>query len=270
MTESPESKDLLRQLNDSLHALKEPLTTYATNNPHGAQVDHESDDEVMWSQKDDATILDPRKMAESGSVLRGFLHLSWVCMFAGSLGAMSRTYRHFGHFLGKNLWNILILDFVGFLTADLVLMTCLYIMFFFHKFVAREYINVHTVWIFRAAFLLALFCSVVYICYLDRAWSYLQICCLLGHTLSMSMKLYSFSCINEVLHEKWLRANKGKACKSIGVLPDKEPLGKLARMELWKGKDLVYYPDNLTLGNFTRFLFVPSLVYQLNFPKSPR
>ena len=149
--------------------------------------------------------------------------------------------------------------------ADLTMLASLYIVFAIQVMIAKGWIPIRLSPYLRHTFQ---FCLVGGSIYYSRqqGWYYIQNCCLLMHTLSMYMKVHSYSSMNEKMCLAWQQ--KGKPQK--GVLMPKESVGKLTFLERWTGANLTYYPHNLTVTNFSRYLITPVLTYQLNFPQTKR
>jgi hypothetical protein len=71
----------------------------------------EKEDDVIEFEVQE-TLLDTRQQGMQQSVLRGFLHLAWICLMIGCAGAIARNYRmnEGRSYIGKNLYHALTAD----------------------------------------------------------------------------------------------------------------------------------------------------------------
>ncbi|KAJ8290769.1 hypothetical protein GJAV_G00017270 [Gymnothorax javanicus] len=82
----------------------------------------------------------------------------------------------------------------------------------------------------------------------------------LGVYTILFLKLYSYKDVN-----KWCRGIQLAKARSLSRC-NSCPAGQWSVRG--KGQDKVYYPGNLTLRDLYYFIFVPTLCYELNFPRS--
>lgn len=87
-------------------------------------------------------------------------------------------------------------------------------------------------------------------------WPHLQTGSLLLFSISMSMKMHSFLFTNESLdisfHSSGFKGGRSKRSTSTTSVSS------------------LRYPENLTMAHFTLYLWFPTLIYELNYPRLPK
>jgi sterol O-acyltransferase len=95
----------------------------------------------------------------------------------------------------------------------------------------------------------------------DRNWPMVQTTFFLLETLVLLMKMHSYIMTNRE-YDKQFVANNQQRVKPEGNEPSAEQGESITRK--------VQYPDNVTLKNYVFFLVVPTLVYEMSYPRLPK
>ena len=238
---------------------------------------------------------------------RGFFVLFWICAAVYMVNALVYNWRKDGQLFRLRLFKIFGIDLVMFGLSDLLMVSftliCLPLIWLFRRpwmpFLVSHIIK-HTV---QACLVLG---SVAFALYRDWPWPQTAVLCL--HSVAMYMKMHSYLSYNLELEAALRRSKEIRKIfgpeETSGTTPDSPrdglrrrrpssgmadapaPSPKLVRRmssnerldleaelmelekELVKGKTA--YPANLTLFNFIDYLLVPTLVYELEYPRTEK
>ena len=220
---------------------------------------------------------------EHDSEFRGFITLFWTCL--AIIIARTIYYQLKAH--GKlklTLIPIMSVDLLVFLLSDAIMVCFTMLALVLMKAVNGRYVPV---WmcgtiqhLLQALLILG---SVAWTFW--RGWPWPQTATLSMHAVSMFMKMHSYISVNsdlervsrklETLKKSSTIIEKGKSpmtptmrrrTRSSFSAPEQSDEIKSLESELIKGA--VTYPKNLTLVNFIDYLAVPTLVYELSYPRT--
>lgn len=208
-------------------------------------------------------------------IMYGFYVLFWVLLGVNTLRALAVNLIYTGRLLEDNVVGLLRRDLFKVAFTDFCMYLCMYVTYFLQYLVKKDRLNwqkwgwkLQHLW--QAVFLIS-FIAVARLG--DFPW--IARIFLLLHSLTMLMKQHSYAMYNghlksivrelEVCEE--LRAHRtGKGEVTDEIIERLE----FCREELDLQSKNIAYPSNLTLHNFFMFTMFPTLVYQLEFPRTPR
>lgn len=222
--------------------------------------------------KNDTTIFDSPEFRKE--IMYGFYVLFWVILGTSTVRALVVNYISTGEMLGDNVVKILLQDIVKVALTDLFMYLSMYVTYFLQVLVRTDRIDwqgigwkLQCVWHFT--FLLT-FISIARIG--DYPW--IARIFLLLHSLTMLMKQHSYAMYNGHMHAI---ENELKVCQELqkrhihaGEVMD-EILDRMqfCQEEIDIQSKSIRYPTNQTLKDFFMFTMYPTLVYQIEFPKTP-
>jgi len=120
---------------------------------------------------------------------------------------------------------------------------------------------------------LLMFCGTIYFL-LAYKWPIIPTGVYLGEMVIITMKLHSYMMTNKEYESEMIQEElkKKKRRKDAKALPHSshqlEPNG--ASTSTTPETESVKFPDNVTLGNFFYFLCAPTLVYELEYPRTEK
>ncbi|CAH1764047.1 12648_t:CDS:2 [Entrophospora sp. SA101] len=147
---------------------------------------------------------------------RGVFTFFWIAMSFYLMNTGIQNFQTIGQFVGLSFYKLFTKDFLVLMISDAFMVGSM-----FFVVILQKLISIGWPWVQSGFFLL--------------------------HTISMLMKLHSYSFYN--VHQL-----KEVISQVEGYL--KSPLGN------------TQYPNNITVSNFIDFLLVPTLVYELEYPRT--
>lgn len=213
------------------------------------------------------SILDREGLDEGGPPMRGFLALFWVSI---ALYAGVSMYRNSAlHYMGVSLalWRRSYRDFEALLVMIAAIYLCTYICLPYQVALSQGWLRLSDGTRAACRFILqsipigmALFVAHY------REWPHLQTGSLLLFSISMNMKMHSFLHVNEALDR---RRGQPKAVsrRSPSPSPSSSPSAYAPSLS---ASSSAAYPKNLTISNFTLYLWYPTLIYALDYPRTRR
>ncbi|KAK9764417.1 Sterol O-acyltransferase 2 (Sterol-ester synthase 2), variant 2 [Basidiobolus ranarum] len=221
-------------------------------------------------------------MVKEGHPFRGFFTLFWIAMGFFLLQTFMTNFKLTGYITGSYLFSILSKDLGSLFIADMVLIGATFISLAIQKAIVcdwfhREYAGMIIQHIYQTSYL-ALAISWA----LWKDWPWVQTTFFILHAISNLMKVHSYISYNGELSVSYERLkllkqdqeNLIKASKKNDKDVDPEIAQELkdqindACTSLAKGN--VQYPNNVTVKNFWEYLLFPTLVYELDYPRTER
>lgn len=194
------------------------------------------------------SMLDREDLNIGAPPMRGFLALFWIAV---ALYAAVSMYRLKGkHFMGVSLqlWHAAYCDFEALLVMIAAIYLFTYTALAYQLLLAKGILDFRNdrarllskIIIQTIPMVMALFVASY------RHWPHLQTGSLICFSISMYMKMHSYLAINQKLNlEYHLKARRRTTGENR-------------------------YPNNLTILNYTRFLWFPTLIYQLEYPRTEK
>lgn len=194
--------------------------------------------------------LDHSTLFDKGNEFRGFINFFWIAMMFNVLQSLVCTYSEHGVVFRYDLAKTLFRDYWLLFTTDAFMVVSTFAAPILQMLFVRDFISMRHAFFFRHMLLSVFMVGMSsWIFYNDFTWS--QSGSLACHTISMYMKMHSYLSINEDLHRHMVEEESGRAVRGDQ-----------------NGGET--YPRNVTLRNFGMYLLFPTLVYQLNYPRTSR
>ncbi|KAJ3410497.1 hypothetical protein HDV05_003687 [Chytridiales sp. JEL 0842] len=238
------------------------------------------------------SILDYETLTREDNTMRGFFVLFWMAMAWHVTTTMYQTFRTEGFPFRLNfLWNILD-DGYGLAMSDLVLVLSCGMVVVFQKLILWGVIPLKYTTVLQHTWQGIWFSTIVGWCFV-RDWPWVQSGFFALHGTSMLMKQHSYMAYNTELHYKLreykeleaelalLKKTDGDSSKK-GESPTEttspvdretrinEILSQMGALKTELFKPSVSFPNNITLLNFVDYMLVPTLVYEMEYPRTPK
>ena len=207
------------------------------------------------------SILDPDHLEMTKSQFRGLIYMLWLSMIGGLLSTFCRNYRLYGFLIGSRLYNIACIDIDMYILAEVVLILSTLLALIMQKVFIKGFLPISLSIYVRHTLQASIIFAPALFAY-HRQWPFIQSSVLTLHAIAMYMKIHSYFSVNEVLHRAWKLQEQEQDQEYQQLL---QAL-KADKCIYYEGS--LKYPDNVTLGNFLYYLVIPSLVYQVNPPRS--
>lgn len=221
--------------------------------------------------------LDLERLEKDQHEFRGFFVLFWMAMSIYVILTFVRNYENHGVLFGSRLFKIFSADGLVLIITDFVMILSTFSSFFIHKLIVwrvfrRKYIGRALQHLSQTLFL-GVFLSWIY----HRDFKWVQTGFLTLHTMTMLMKMHSYSEYNGELSEKLreveqLKLREAQLLKKDEVDGDDQELIQVHMLIEELEADLkplkVRYPENVTFMNFVDYLLCPTLVYELEYPRT--
>lgn len=203
----------------------------------------------------------------------GFYVLFWVILGTSTIRALIVNYISTGRLLEDNVVRILRRDIFKVALTDLFMYLCMYVTYFLQRLVKANIVDWQGIgwklqYVWHFTFLLT-FIAVARLG--DYPW--IARIFLLLHSLTMLMKQHSYAMYNGHMHAI---ENELVVCQSLqkrhihsgDVMDEILDRMKFCQEEIDIQSKSIRYPANLGLKNFFMFTMYPTLVYQLEFPRT--
>ncbi|CAJ0636605.1 10306_t:CDS:2 [Entrophospora sp. SA101] len=178
---------------------------------------------------------------------RGVFTFFWIAMSFYLMNTGIQNFQTIGQFVGLSFYKLFTKDFLVLMISDAFMVGSMFFVVILQKLISIGWIRWrYTGMIIQHVFQTIFLFVPIYWSFF-RGWPWVQSGFFLLHTISMLMKLHSYSFYN--VHQL-----KEVISQVEGYL--KSPLGN------------TQYPNNITVSNFIDFLLVPTLVYELEYPRT--
>lgn len=213
-----------------------------------------------------SSYMELENMFEQKSPLRGFVTLFWVIMASFVLQTITITWRSTGGFLGLNTYSMLSKNVVQLLLSDITMLLLSSLCFPIQYLISLGYFNSKNSQYLIQTVLESTFLVGFTIWTYTRNWYLFQKFTLIMHTMVCLMKMHSYSSMNQ----KFCAARKNyleiKSKTPDSKLDDKVSLE--LRSQFSSKSFTSCYPNNVTIVNYLDYLLIPSLVYELEYPRT--
>lgn len=254
--------------------------------------------------KPGTTAFDRHNPERSGS-FAGFFSLFWLGLFFLWVKTLAEHWRETGHFIRGDLVILYQLDALQLAVTDLIMVSSSVFVVILQYFALKGLSWHRFGWIIQHVWQTSYLAIVVHKSYTNN-WQWLQSVFIVLHCVVMLMKQYSYATYMGYLSEVYKARNRlekklmklrsadaprlkvqppspaeEKSKKDASLASDTQgPLETeeeerllLAEIEELNDElthDGVTYPENLTLRNYIDYLLVPSLVYDIVYPRTER
>lgn len=236
------------------------------------------------STRQQSSILD-RKSSRS-STFFGFFTLFWTLITFQIVKTTVHNYVMFSKVLGTNIAFILYKDLEKIALTDLFMYLATYFGVFLQLVIKRNYVDWDTSgWILQNIWqAMFLFGFMWFSDYMEFPW--IGKVFLLLHSLVLLMKQHSYAFYNgyfwrlkrELAHSKWLLEKlEVKKADSIDKIVQKEERKhkilksiEFCQYEINMQSTTTMFPDNITICDYFMYSMFPTLVYQIEYPRTEK
>ncbi|CAG8445550.1 7554_t:CDS:2 [Diversispora eburnea] len=197
---------------------------------------------------------------------RGFFTLFWIGMAFYILQTGAKNFVSAGVLFNLSFFRLFSQDASGLILSDACMIGSMFFAVFLQKLISKELIRWKYVGMIIQHIYQILFLFVpIYWTFLKN-WPWVQSGFFVLHTISMLMKLHSYSFYNGELSEWALRLKSLK--RDYFTLIGESKKSDEIEGYLNSPAGNIRYSDNITIMNFIDFLLVPTLVYELEYPRT--
>lgn len=207
------------------------------------------------------SILDREDLHVGGPPMRGFFALFWITIFL--YAAISVYQNHAKYYMGVSLrlWRASYCDFEALLVMIGAIYLYTHVAIPYQLAIARGWITadpgipslILRLLLQNVPIMMAIFVARY------RSWPHLQTGSLLLFSIVMSFKMHSYLVTNLKLHRQQPPPSSSTTSASSSAS---------SAASASSAPPALHYPDNLTIANYTNFLWFPTLIYQLEYPRS--
>ncbi|KAG7820247.1 hypothetical protein KL919_001564 [Ogataea angusta] len=212
-----------------------------------------------------------------GAKFYGLFVAFWFCVFFGGLNVVFNYHVKFGLLANSRIISIMSDNLLGVALVDLLMYLMMYVPVFIQMLVKRNKISWNRLgWVIQSIYEIFFLIFFLYLAeYLNFPW--IAKIFLLLHSLVQLMKIHSYAFFNGYLWsiKDELQYSEGYLKKHDDDLADeiRIPLTKsveFCKFELKAQSSEQPFPKNITLRNFFLYTMYPTLVYQIDYPRTQR
>ncbi|KAL7753701.1 Sterol O-acyltransferase 2 (Sterol-ester synthase 2) [Sorochytrium milnesiophthora] len=223
--------------------------------------------------------LDLEKMERENDEFRGFFVLFWICMSVYVVLTLVRNVQNEGVLIGMRTFRIMSSDAVALFLSDMAMLLSLFSAYAINKLIVlgvirRRYVGLVLQHVAQTAFIgFWLYWDV------SRNWAWVQTSAFTLHTIAMLFKMHSYNEYNGELSlrlEEYEGLQKKLAAMTSASNDTNDGAIKAVKARLEElNRELCphgsrRYPDNVTLANFADYLLCPTLVYEVEYPRTAK
>ena len=279
-----------------------PAQTHTDSRPSSSSSQHSGGrsfkQQRMTQFRPRSSRLDTETMHNEKSEFRGFVMLFWVCLGIIMLRNLVHQWNKLGR-LRIDLFSVMSRDLLIFGLSDAAMVSFTLLALPLHRLLMNRWIPLWFHLGVKHVLQFALIMLSVWWTF-KREWPWPQTATLSLHAVAMFMKMHSYLTTNyeyEITRRKLMQLRKNHQFIALGdsttpaqssassdgltnrrrvkrvsvddqkARADAETIQAL-ELELTKGSTT--YPNNVTLANFVDYLACPTLVYELEFPRTER
>ncbi|KAI8816983.1 MBOAT, membrane-bound O-acyltransferase family-domain-containing protein [Fimicolochytrium jonesii] len=243
------------------------------------------------------SLMDWETMQYTQNSFRGFFTLFWMTMAAYMALNLFNHWKSKGQFIGTRLFREMFYESSEFLLSELLLILSLFTIFLWQKllthlaplFLTHRHLSPRAICLtFQHTYQLTWFLTCI-LWAMRAPWSWPQTGMFTLHAMAMLMKQHSYLAYNREMLGKWVQVQRrtirmDELAARMKTLDDTTDAAELTvcniewetckrqatelQIELRKGTTA--FPENVTLPNFIDYLLVPTLVYELEYPRTDR
>lgn len=286
----------LSTINDSSPIKKTTTTTIKTT----LSATLTSDDELNRLQRKIAkrvVTFQPRRSQLDRETLdfhqdsfRGFFTLFWIAMGFYIIQAGVKNFQSAGILVDLSFFRLFSQDAIGLILSDMCMVGSMFFAVLLQKVIARGWIRWRYTGMIIQHIFQVMFLFVPTYWTFFKGWPWVQSGFFVLHTISMLMKLHSYAFYNGELSTYAIRfselkeryANLVGESKKSDIEDDEKNENqrqildqleeKINQVEgyLHSPSKNICYPENVTFLNYVDFLLVPTLVYELEYPRTEK
>jgi sterol O-acyltransferase len=204
--------------------------------------------------------------------MRGFFILFWVACGYRMLISMYQHYKAHGTLVSSNLVDLMGKDALSLIYSDLIQVLSLFYVVIYQWLITWKIVPLRIATVLQHVFQCTWFCGIIgWVIINPENWGWSSTATFTLHAMSNLMKQHSYTSYNIALQYKLRRlielSEREKKEDCVLHQEEQEELSDL-QDELTRGGDM--FPKNQTIRNFCDYLLVPSLVYELGYPRTTR
>jgi sterol O-acyltransferase len=216
--------------------------------------------------------LDFETLMQQKHPMRGFFVLFWVACGYRMIITMYQHYKNTGTLFSSNLVDLMGKDAMSLIFSDLIQIFSLFYVLIYQWLITWKIVPLRIATVLQHLFQCIWFCGIIGWAIVNpENWGWSSTATFTLHAMSNLMKQHSYTSYNIALQYKLRRMNelsdREKKGDSILQQEEQEEYHHL-KDELSRGGEM--FPKNQTVRNFCDYLVVPSLVYELGYPRTPR
>ncbi|CAG8583509.1 27829_t:CDS:2 [Racocetra persica] len=229
--------------------------------------------------------LDREQLESAQDPFRGFFTLFWIAMGFYVIQTWAKNFESAGILFELSFFRLFSQDAICLILSDAIMIGSMFFAVLLQKLIAMRWIRWrYTGMIIQHLFQISFLFVPIYWTFV-RNWPWVQSGFFVLHTISMLMKLHSYSfyngelsdwshCLSDLKKEySTLLGESKKSDNGTEKLVQLDELKeKIAQVEgyLAGPTKTINYPNNITFMNFVDFLLVPTLVYELEYPRTEK
>ncbi|BFZ58640.1 Sterol O-acyltransferase 2 (Sterol-ester synthase 2) [Savitreella phatthalungensis] len=224
-----------------------------------------------------------RHNQEHNSSFHGFFTLFWIGLGTLVVKTLFQHWRATGHFFGGRLAVMYALNIWDLAATDAIMVVASVFCYFLQVAVLRGVSWETTGWYIQQAWQTLYLATIIYRSWVYE-WQWIQSVVIILHCCVMLMKQHSYAqylgYLSELYKRRQTLAKHLEVVHKLDALKynnmseknshETELLTEIKEIDDELTLDGVTYPQNLTLSNFVDYLLVPSLVYDISYPRTER
>ncbi|KAI8922735.1 MBOAT, membrane-bound O-acyltransferase family-domain-containing protein [Entophlyctis helioformis] len=223
--------------------------------------------------------LDYETLVREQNPMRGFFVLFWMFMAAYVLTTAVRNYKAAGSVVSLEFFYFFSQDAWALIITDMLMVGSMFMAVVVQQAIARGSVKKEWALAIQHVWQLLWFSGCLFAVFAFE-WPWTQSGFLVLHSIAMLLKQHSYYAYNTELHFKLdrlhsLRAQLSASKKDDDKLPESDDAInamqiQVADLEHELVKPSVAFPANITFYNFFDYLLVPTLVYELEYPRTEK
>ncbi|CAG8543841.1 11664_t:CDS:2 [Funneliformis mosseae] len=234
--------------------------------------------------------LDRETLDSHQDSFRGFFTLFWIAMGFYIIQAGVKNFQSAGILVDLSFFRLFSQDAIGLILSDMCMVGSMFFAVLLQKVIARGWIRWRYTGMIIQHIFQVMFLFVPTYWTFFKGWPWVQSGFFVLHTISMLMKLHSYAFYNGELSTYAIRFSElkeryanlvGESKKSDIEVDEKNENQrqildqleeKINQVEgyLHSPSKNICYPENVTFLNYVDFLLVPTLVYELEYPRTEK
>ena len=208
------------------------------------------------------SLLDYEKILKENHSMRGFFGLFWMVIAYSIIVVAFINYKYEGYPLSLVSLSQMTENIFGVVLLDICMVLSLFISIHFQRLLAFGWFSKRIANWIQNSYQLTWFLSFILIVW-NSDWQWAQRMCFTMHLISMMMKQHSYLSVNTKLAYLHREYNE-----KLAAVKRKDKEFQLDEYTDELHSETCNYPANLTYYNFVDYVLVPTLVYELHYPRT--
>lgn len=222
--------------------------------------------------------LDAESILDGKNPFAGFFVLFWMVMAFYCASTIYVNYKHEGVAFKMYFYSLFSQHALNLAIADLTMIASTYSVLLIMKTLNAGWMSYNVSWVVQHVYQTIWFFSCLTFI-ITRHWPWVQTGFFVLHSISMLMKQHAYLEYNrelylKSLHMAHLKVLIGEAKRKAENATEADTVTESLGNELLELQTELFpyenhrFPDNLTFANYTDYLLVPTLVYELYYPRT--